>query len=121
MKPEHHTPEDNDSNGKLTDWNFSKFYKSKDKSKTIYDLSKMWTNCLIDRAKKGISQEAQDVFFVADKNKLAFTPDGCKENKKMKRPIQFRCSIYEKKLLQKNRANEWNNPFGILSWRITSF
>jgi len=72
---------DNDSNGKLTTENFLKVSnKFKDKSK-LYDGFKDVNDWLIDRAKKGISQEAQDVFLLPQKQ-TCFTPDGCKENKK---------------------------------------
>jgi len=72
---------DNDSNGKLTTQNLLKVSnKFKDKSK-LYEGFKDVNDWLIDRAKKGISQEAQDVFLLPQKQ-TCFTPDGCKENKK---------------------------------------
>jgi len=61
---------------------FSKYLiKFKDKSKLIWRIQKMWTIGLNRFVQKGISQEAQDVFFVGHKNKLVFTPDGWKKNK----------------------------------------
>jgi hypothetical protein len=72
---------DTDSNGKLTTENLIHHSKNfKDKSK-LYDGFKDVNDWLIDRAKKGISQEAQDVFLLPQKQ-TCFTPDGCKENKK---------------------------------------
>ena len=72
---------DNDSNGKLTTENLLKVSnKFKDKSK-LYDGFKDVNEWLIDFAKKGLGQKAQDVFLLPQKQ-TCFTPDGCKENKK---------------------------------------
>jgi len=72
---------DNDSNGKVTTENLIKVSnKFNDKSK-LYEGFKDVNQWLIHCAKKGISQEAQDVFLLPQKQ-TCFTPDGCKENKK---------------------------------------
>jgi hypothetical protein len=69
---------DNDFNGKLTTENLiHQSNKFNDKSK-LYEGFKDVNDWLIDRAKKGISQEAQDVFLLPQKQ-TCFTPDGCKE------------------------------------------
>lgn len=72
---------DNDTNGKLTTENLIHHAKNfKDKSK-LYDGFKDVNEWQIHCTKKGISQEAQDVFLLPQKQ-TCFTPDGCKENKK---------------------------------------
>jgi len=72
---------DNDTNGKLTTENLiNHSNKFKDKSK-LYEVFKDANEWLIDCAKKGFGQEAQDVFLLPQKQ-TCFTPEGRKENKK---------------------------------------
>jgi hypothetical protein len=69
---------DNDVNGKITTENIIRVSnKFKDKSK-LYKGFKGLNECLIDGAKKGNSQEAQDVFLLPQKQ-TCFTPEGRKE------------------------------------------
>ena len=71
---------DNDSNGKLTTENLIHHSKKFiDKSK-LYEGFKDVNQWLIHCAKKGISQEAQDVFLLPQKQ-TCFTPVGCKEKR----------------------------------------
>jgi hypothetical protein len=72
---------DNDTNGKLTTENLiNHSNKFKDKLK-FYEVFKDANEWLIDCAKKGFGQEAQDVFLLPQKQ-TCFTPEGRKENKK---------------------------------------
>lgn len=72
---------DNDTNGKLTTENLiNHSNKFKDKSK-LYEVFKDANEWLIDCAKKGFGQKAQDVFLLPQKQ-TCFTPEGRKENKK---------------------------------------
>ena len=72
---------DNDTNGEVTTQNLiNGTIRFRDKSK-LYEGFKDVNDCLMHRAKKEFSQEAQDVFLLPQKQ-TCFTPDGCKENQK---------------------------------------
>jgi len=89
---------------KTNDWNLStsSAINSRDKSKLNMTDFKRFENVI--EQKKELVRRRKMCFFVADNNKLA-NADGFQENKKWRRPIKFRCSIYEKKATTKQESN----------------
>ncbi len=72
---------DTDTNGQRTTKKLMQHFNNCFDKSGLYKDFKDVNNWLIHHAKKGLSQKAQDVFLLPQKQ-TCFTPDGCKENKK---------------------------------------
>ena len=72
---------DTDANGERTTKKLMEHFNNCFNKSGLYKDFKDVNNWLIQRAKKGLGQEAQDVFLLPQKQTF-FTPDGRKENKK---------------------------------------